>query len=139
MRHRLRHAVPRTAAPLGTLAGVGAAFVYVAAVDPGRPGHYPVCPFLSVTGLYCPACGGLRSAHAVAHGDLAAALGANAAAVLLFAAFAAFWIHWFTRAVRGAGYAFPVRLTAWHGWAAGALLLAFTVVRNTPLGTALVP
>ena len=132
--------MPRTAAPLGALAGVGAAFAYVAAVDPGRPGHYPVCPFLSVLGLYCPACGGLRSAHAVAHGDLPAALGANAAAVLLFAAFAAFWVHWFaTTALRGGGYTFPVRLTAWHGWTAGALFLAFTVVRNTPLGSALIP
>jgi hypothetical protein len=132
-------AVSRLAAPLGALAVAGAAFGYMAAVDPSRPGHYPACPILTVTGLYCPGCGGLRGAHALAHGDPAAALGANALAVLLLAAFALGWTHWFARAVRGRPYALPVRLRAWHGWAAGALLVAFTVVRNTPLGTALIP
>lgn len=131
--------MPRLAAPLGSLAAVGAAFAYVAAVDPNRPGHYPACPFLAVTGLYCPACGGLRSAHAVAHGDLPAALGANAAAVVLFAVLALGWLYWTARAVRARPFALPVRPRVWHAWAAGLLLAAFTIVRNTPLGTALVP
>ncbi len=81
----------RLAAPLGTLAAATAAFAYVGAVDPHEPGHYPVCPLLHLTGIYCPACGGLRSAYAVAHGDLVAALGANALAVAGYAAFALFW------------------------------------------------
>ncbi|MGI5351820.1 DUF2752 domain-containing protein [Streptomyces sp. CA-250714] len=139
MRHRLRSAVPRLAAPLGSLAVAGAAFGYVAAVDPNQPGHYPACPFLTVTGLYCPGCGGLRSAHAAAHGELATALGANALAVLLFAALALGWLHWTARAVRARPYSFPVRLRAWHWWAAGVLVVAFTVVRNTPLGSGLTP
>ncbi|MDJ1135280.1 DUF2752 domain-containing protein [Streptomyces iconiensis] len=133
--------MPRTAAPIGTLAGVGAAFVYVASFDPNQPGHYPACPLLAVTGIYCPGCGGLRSAYAVAHGDLASALHANVLAVVLFVAFAALWTHWFLRRARGLPYVLPLRprLMAWHGWAAGALVVAFTVVRNTPLGTALIP
>ncbi|MGY1435058.1 DUF2752 domain-containing protein [Streptomyces reniochalinae] len=139
MRHRLTGAVPRLAAPLGSLAAVGAAFVYVAAVDPNQPGHYPACPFLAVTGLYCPACGGLRSAHAVAHGDVVTALGANAAAVLLFAVLALGWLYWTIRAAGARSFALPVRPRVWHAWAAGVLLAAFTVVRNTPLGTALTP
>ncbi|MEU2723514.1 DUF2752 domain-containing protein [Streptomyces smyrnaeus] len=139
MRHRLVGAVSRLAAPLGSLAAVGAAFAYVAAVDPNEPGHYPACPFLTVTGLYCPGCGGLRSAHAVAHGDLGAALSANALAVLLLVGLAVGWLHWTGRAVRARAYSFPVRLRAWHWWAAGGALVAFTVVRNTPLGTALIP
>ncbi|MDT3400879.1 DUF2752 domain-containing protein, partial [Streptomyces sp. B1866] len=89
------------AAPLAVLTGTGAAFALVAAVDPGEPGHYPVCPLWALTGLYCPTCGGLRSAHAVAHGDLPAALGANALAVAGYAAFAAWWTLWTVRAVRG--------------------------------------
>ncbi len=99
------HAVPgraaRLAAPAALLAAVTAAFAYVAAVDPNEPGHYPVCPLLHLTGLYCPGCGGLRSAHAVAHGDLAAALQANAPAVLGYAAFAVLWTVWVVRAARG--------------------------------------
>lgn len=71
----------RLAAPVLTLAGAVAAFAYVGTVDPNEPGHYPLCPMLRLTGVLCPGCGGLRSAHAFAHGDLAAALGANAVAV----------------------------------------------------------
>ncbi|MEV5165863.1 DUF2752 domain-containing protein [Streptomyces werraensis] len=130
------HTVPgraaRLAAPAGLLAAVAAAFAYVAAVDPNEPGHYPVCPLLGLTGLYCPGCGGLRSAHAVAHGDLAAALQANAPAVLGYAAFAVLWTLWVIRAARGQ----PMRLDPPPAvlWSAGGLLLAFTVLRNTPFG-----
>ncbi|MER7412039.1 DUF2752 domain-containing protein [Streptomyces cacaoi] len=145
MRHRLSRAVPRLAAPLATLAGAGAAFVYVAAVDPGEPGRYPACPVWTFLGVYCPACGGLRSAHALAHGDLGPALGANAAAVLFFLAFAGFWLHWVVLTARGRPYAPPMRLLARPGsrtavlWAAAAALAAFTLLRNTPFGSALAP
>ena len=68
----------RLAVPAGVLAAVVGAFAYVAVVDPNEPGHYPACPLLQYTGVYCPGCGGLRSAHAFVHGDFAAALRANA-------------------------------------------------------------
>ncbi|WP_299531196.1 DUF2752 domain-containing protein [uncultured Streptomyces sp.] len=127
----------RLAAPLGALAAVAGAFAYVAAVDPNEPGHYPVCPMLRLTGLLCPGCGGLRSAHAFAHGDLPAALGSNAVGVALYVAFAVFWVVWSVRAARGR----PVRLAVPSGWwwGVGAVLLLFTVVRNLPFGSALAP
>ncbi|MFH8406164.1 DUF2752 domain-containing protein [Streptomyces sp. NPDC018019] len=130
--------VRRLRAPLGTLAAVVAAFAYVGAVDPHEPGHYPVCPLRDLTGVFCPACGGLRSAHAVAHGDLAAAAGANLLAVVGYAAFALFWGVWIVRAARGLSTAGP-RLRAAHWWALGGLLLVFTVVRNLPFGAVLTP
>ncbi|MFG3658932.1 DUF2752 domain-containing protein [Streptomyces sp. NPDC047706] len=122
----------RLAVPVGVLAAVAAAFAYVGAVDPGEPGHYPVCPLLRVTGLYCPGCGGLRSAHAFVHGDLPAALQANALAVAGYLLFAALWTVWVVRAVRGR----PPRLDPRPAvmWGVGALLLLFTVVRNLPFG-----
>ncbi|MFD5765118.1 DUF2752 domain-containing protein [Streptomyces sp. NPDC127049] len=127
----------RLLAPLATLAGTAAAFAYVAAVDPNEPGHYPVCPLLRFTGLYCPGCGGLRSAHAVAHGDLATALGANALAVAGYAVCAVLMAVWLIRVVRGT----PTRITlkpAWW-WAIGALTALFAVTRNLPFGSALAP
>ncbi|MCK8680494.1 DUF2752 domain-containing protein [Streptomyces lichenis] len=127
----------RLAAPVGTLAAVAAAFAYVGAVDPNEPGHYPVCPLFRLTGVLCPGCGGLRSAHAFIHGDLPAALGANAAAVLGYLVFAVGMVWWLTAAVR----ARPVRVTiapVWW-WATGALLAVFAVVRNLPFGSALAP
>lgn len=123
----------RLAVPAGVLAAVTAAFAYVGAVDPNEPGHYPVCPLLHLTGLYCPGCGGLRSAHAVAHGDLLTALQANGPAVLGYAGLAVLWTVWVVRAARGGP---PLRIDPPPVllWSLGALLLVFTVVRNLPFG-----
>ncbi|MFI1926474.1 MULTISPECIES: DUF2752 domain-containing protein [unclassified Streptomyces] len=122
----------RLAVPAGTLAAVVAAFAYVGTVDPNEPGHYPVCPLLRLTGLYCPGCGGLRSAHAFVHGDLAAALHDNALAVVGYLGFAVVWTVWVVRAVRGR----PARVepTSALLWTLGAFVLVFTVVRNLPFG-----
>lgn len=130
--------VRRVAVPLGVLGAVGGAFAYVAAVDPNRPGHYPVCPLLHLTGLYCPGCGGLRSAYAVAHGRFGTALHCNALAVAGYVMFVALWAIWFTRTARGRDFAPPqprpaLRRALWG------LLAVFTVVRNLPLGAALAP
>ncbi|MFJ4919205.1 DUF2752 domain-containing protein [Streptomyces sp. NPDC088725] len=129
--------VRRLLPPLTALAGVAAAFTYVGLVDPNENGHYPVCPLYGITGVYCPGCGGLRSAHAVAHGDLAGAFGANALAVAGYALFAVVWAVWVLRAWQGR----PGRITLarpWW-WALGALVLAFTVARNLPFGGSLAP
>lgn len=133
----VRAALRRTAVPLGVLAAVAAAFGYVGAVDPNTPGHYPVCPLLHYTGVYCPGCGGLRSAYAVAHGHFRTALGCNALAVAGYAVFAVVWVVWAWRALRGRTFEPVLRPGAL--WALGALVLAFTIVRNLPFGTALVP
>ncbi|SBU88540.1 Protein of unknown function (DUF2752) [Streptomyces sp. Ncost-T6T-1] len=124
-------------APLGILAAVTGAFAYVGTVDPNEPGHYPVCPLLKLTGVFCPGCGGLRSAHAFITGDLGAALGANAIATAGYFLFAVVWVLWLVRAWRGK----PLRIglaPAWW-WGVGAVLLIFTVVRNLPFGSALAP
>jgi hypothetical protein len=122
----------RLAVPGGVLAAVVGAFTYVAVVDPNEPGHYPACPLLQYAGVYCPGCGGLRSAHAFVHGDIAAAFGANALAVMGYFVFAVVWTVWAVRSVQGR----PLRLDPGPGllWGLGVLVLAFTVVRNLPFG-----
>ena len=42
-----------------------AAGVYLRAVDPNVPGHYPGCPSQIFLGLDCPGCGGMRGTFAV--------------------------------------------------------------------------
>jgi hypothetical protein len=122
----------RVAVPAGVLAAVAGAFAYVGTVDPNQPGHYPVCPLYRFTGLYCPGCGGLRSAHEFIHGDFLAALQDNAIAVVGYLAFTAVWTVWVVRAARGR----PVRIELGSAqlWGLGALALVFTVVRNLPFG-----
>lgn len=125
------------AAPLGVLGGVAAAFAYVGTFDPNEAGHYPVCPLLYYTGVYCPGCGGLRSAYAVVHGDFGTAFGLNALAVAGYLLFAVLWTVWFTRTLRGRPFALAPRAVHW--WAIVGVVSLFTVVRNLPFGAALAP
>lgn len=125
------------AAPLGVLGGVAAAFAYVGTFDPNEAGHYPVCPLLRYGGVYCPGCGGLRSAYAVVHGDFGTALGLNALAVAGYVLFAVLWTVWLTRTLRGESFSLPLRAVHW--WTIAGVVLLFTVVRNLPFGAALAP
>jgi hypothetical protein len=60
---------------LGTGALVAGGLAYVGLGDPHSPDFvFPVGPFKALTGLNCPACGGLRMTHDVLHGDLGAAV-----------------------------------------------------------------
>ena len=46
-------------------------------------GSIPACPFYTLLGKYCPACGNTRSVIALLHGDVLGALRYNAAMVFL--------------------------------------------------------
>lgn len=129
----------RLGAPVGVLAVVLAAFAFVGLVDPNEPGHYPACPLLRLTGVYCPGCGGLRSAYAVAHGEPLTALGANALAVVGYLGFAVVWLRWCVDCARGRTAGPVVPLRAAHGWLLGGAALGFTVIRNVPFGSFLAP
>lgn len=60
---------------LGAGALLAGGLAYVGLGDPHRPDFlFPPCPFKLLTGWNCPACGGLRMAHDVLHGDLGAAI-----------------------------------------------------------------
>ncbi|MEE1930476.1 DUF2752 domain-containing protein [Streptomyces sp. TRM 70351] len=121
------------AVPLAGAAVLGAAAAYVAAVPPGEPVRYPPCPVLRHTGLLCPGCGGLRAAHALLHGHLGTAAGANALVVAGVVVLAVLGARWLLRPDRP-----PVPRPGW-AYAAGALTLLFTVARNLPAGAALAP
>jgi hypothetical protein len=51
-------------------------------VDPSTSSFAPPCLFTALFGVHCPGCGSLRALHALAHGDLMAALGFNAPLVI---------------------------------------------------------
>ena len=65
--------------PFWGLAGI--AFLYLPSI-PGIRGIFPACPFLSLTGCYCPGCGTLRALHTLLRGDVAGAIGYNVLTVL---------------------------------------------------------
>lgn len=114
-----------------------AATAYVANVDPNAPGHYPTCPFLAVTGYWCPGCGGLRAMHALTHGHPLQALHDNAFGLAAVAALSVWWLAWLVARWRGRPLSFrPVRAVL---IAVIVVMPVFTVLRNLPIGHILAP
>ena len=103
----------------------------LAAADPSSTRFFPFCVLYRCTGLLCPGCGAARAMHALAHGDLAAALRLNPLLVVLGPPFAV-WVA--LHAVRAAtGWSlkvsgFPTAAMV----AVAAVLVGFAVLRNLP-------
>lgn len=127
----------RAARPLLVAGAAVAALAWVGAVDPNEPGHYPGCPFLAVTGWFCPGCGSLRALHALAHGDVRDALARNPLTVLAVPVLVVWWVGWLTRVLRRRprSWAAP----GWTIWALLGVVLVFTVARNLPGAAFLAP
>jgi hypothetical protein len=123
--------------PLGTAAAALVTIGYVGSVDPNAAGHYPTCPFLFLTGWYCPGCGALRAVHALAHGDLVTALARNPFAVVAFGYLVVAWVLWLERTARGR----PQRMLAppWVLYTVLVAVVMFGVLRNVPGWTWLSP
>jgi len=114
-----------------------AATSVVAKVDPNQPGHYPTCPFLAVTGYYCPGCGSLRALHDLAHGDVVGALARNPLMVLAAGGLLVAFVLWTRRRWRGLPRTWAAPASVLYGLLA--LVLAFWVLRNVPGWTWLSP
>ena len=124
-------------APGGVAASVAVLFVYVGAVDPNQHGHYPTCPYLFLTGLYCPGCGTLRMIHALAHGHFGEAFGRNMLAFCMLPLLAFIWARWTMRLARGrprTTVADPRLIYGLFG-----VIVVFTVLRNIPFFHVLAP
>lgn len=128
---------PRAGPVLAGLA-VAAAVAVVGLVDPNQPGTYPTCPFLALTGRYCPGCGALRAVHALVHGRLLQAVDLNALLVLVgLPVLAALFAGWTWRMYSGRPRS-TLAPPQWL-WAFTALVLAFWLLRNLPVGAVLAP
>jgi Protein of unknown function (DUF2752) len=107
--------------------------------DPHQGGSYTYCPWLLLTGTYCPGCGGLRAVNDLTNGDLAAAASSN----LLFVASLPVLVLWWASTVRDRWQGRVRHVAARrHGTLAVAFLavaLVFAVVRNLPFGAWLAP
>jgi hypothetical protein len=118
----------RGAAPWWAAVGVLTATAADVAFDPVHT-HVPLCPFRALTGWWCPLCGGLRAADALAHGRVITAWQDNAVFLLALPLLAAYWIDWLHRSRAGLR-AHPLGRTVVT--ALVAVLAVFTVVRNLP-------
>ncbi len=114
--------------------GAGAALVLFL-YNPAKFGFYPECYLYRTTGLLCPGCGSLRAVYQLLHGHLLRALHDNLLLVLSLPL-----LIWGTARyiqARLRNQAAPFTLRPWLVWSAVAVMVAFGVVRNLPLGRAL--
>jgi hypothetical protein len=124
------------------MAAAAAGAVAVAALvvhDPHVTGSWGVCPFLALTGFYCPACGGLRAVNDLAHGRLAAALDSNVLVIGIVAYAVVVWGAWTLARIRGAQFASSRWLAPALMYGLVAVAVVFGVLRNLPLGSWLAP
>lgn len=135
---RVRHLLERTLlGPALVAAGSAGALLLVNRVDPNEAGHYPGCPFLALSGLYCPGCGSTRMLHSLSEADLAGALAMNPLALGLLPVLLLYWAAWVRRVVTGA----PRRsvMPSWVVWAFLAVVVSYWVLRNVPATSWLAP
>jgi hypothetical protein len=124
---------------LVTVAGLGAATVALHFRDPHQRGTWGVCP-LSLTGIYCPGCGGLRAVNDLTDGDVRAAASSNLLVTVGIPIAVVVLGLWLLSAWRGTPPpALPPRLRRVLWWLASAVTLAFFVLRNLPQGAWLAP
>ncbi len=125
------HFVP--AGPRRIAATVVGALALDELFDPVRT-HVPLCPLHAWTGLWCPFCGGLRSAFELSRLHFSAAWHDNALLVAALPLLAVWWVDSIGRERAGR----PTRMPAASGVAVIVVaLVAFTVIRNLPFAVTL--
>jgi hypothetical protein len=122
----------RVTAPVLVAGAVLGASLVLHLRDPHQTGSYLFCPWLVLTGTYCPGCGGLRAVNDLTRGDVAAAASSNlllagAVPLLLF-----MWSRWFLDRWRGVRRVVDQRRGVLWASLFGLVSLLYWVVRNLP-------
>jgi hypothetical protein len=113
---------------LGVTAMGAAAVLFF--LDPSRHGFYPACLFHTLTGLYCPGCGGTRAVYQLLHGHVLSALHDNALFVLALVALTVWGARFAVRKLRNQQTVFQLHPKTL--WMLLVVTLIFTVLRNLP-------
>lgn len=129
----------RLRGPLLLAGGVLAASIVLHLRDPHHGGSYGYCPWLMLTGTYCPGCGGLRAVNDLGHGDLAAAASSNLLLVVSIPVVVALWGRTVLDRWRGVVRRVDARRHVLLAVAFVVVALLFAVVRNLPFGSWLAP
>jgi hypothetical protein len=107
--------------------------------DPHESGSWGFCPWLVLTGTYCPGCGGLRAVNDLTRGDLRAAASSNVAFVSVIPLMAWLWVRTVSQRWRGVREPLPRHVLTVAGSVGVVLVVVFWVVRNLPFGAWLAP
>jgi len=124
-----------------TLLAVGllGASLALHARDPHQQGSWGFCPWLVMTGTYCPGCGGLRAVNDLTHGDVAAAASSNLLFVGALPVLGWWWLRRMADGWRGVRRQVDERTAYVVTGVVLGLTVMFWVVRNLPFATWLTP
>lgn len=122
----------RVTAPVLVAGAVLGASVLLHLRDPHQSGSYLFCPWLVLTGTYCPGCGGLRAVNDLTHGEIAAAASSNLLFVGAIPLLLVLWSRWFADRWRGVRRVVDQRRGVLWASVFAAVALVFWVVRNLP-------
>lgn len=122
----------RVTAPVLLAGAVLGASIVLHLRDPHEGGSYGFCPWLVLTGTYCPGCGGLRAVHDLTRGDVVAAASSNVLFVGSVPLVLVLWATWFRDRWRGVVRRPDQRRAVLGATVLGMVVLAFWVVRNLP-------
>lgn len=122
----------RVSAPVLVAGAVLGASVLLHVRDPHRSGSYLYCPWLVLTGTYCPGCGGLRAVNDLTRGELSDAASSNLLLVASIPLLLGLWARWFVDRWRGVRRVVDQHQGVIWACAFGAVSLVFWVVRNLP-------
>ena len=128
----------RMRGPVSLIGGLTAVTVALHFRDPHQHGSWGLCPSAAL-GIYCPGCGGLRAVNDLTNGDVGAAASSNLVFVVLLPFLVAGLAVWAVARWRGTPITVPRRVARPLAYAGLAVLLAFTVLRNLPVGAWLAP
>jgi hypothetical protein len=129
----------RVTGPFLLAGAVLAASVLLHVRDPHVSGSWGFCPWLLLTGTYCPGCGGLRAVHDLTHLDLRAAASSNLLVVAGLPLAAVWWGRTVADRWRGVVRAGDGRRRLLLATLVLSLAGCFAVLRNTGAGAWLAP
>ena len=131
----VRGGFARRAAPICCGAALVAGAGFLATHDPGAAGaRYPGCMFHQTTGLWCPGCGLTRGTYQLLHGHIGAALSYNIFTPLALFAIAVAWLGWLRVSWDMPAMRLPRHTARFTSLVLPALLIAYGVLRNLPVG-----
>ena len=107
--------------------------------DPHGHGSYGFCPWLALTGTYCPGCGGLRAVNDLTDLRLADAASSNLLLVASLPLFAAGWARSVHQRWNGVLRPWPPARLHAAGIAVAVVVVGFWVLRNLPFAGWLTP
>jgi hypothetical protein len=129
----------RVRAPALVAGGIVVASVLLHLRDPHRSGSWGYCPWLLLTGTFCPGCGGLRAVNDLTRGDVGAAASSNLLLVGCIPLVAVWWARVMVDGWRGVARRADGRRAVLASAMFSVVAVAFWVLRNTVAGAWLAP